>query len=266
MKPLVQDWNDPAVVAAWLTQHSAGNPGRREQLDLVLTLLAQVQPRGLRVLDLGCGDGLVAELILNRLPESYVAGVDMSEPMMQAASVRLAAYPGRYALHRRGLEETAPLMTKSAPFDAAIGIQSIHHLAGPGKRRLFAWVALHLRPGGLFVLSDRVRLPSAALFPYYQALYNARQARYGQPPLPVGYGYAAHRRSLALRADLPDTVDDQVAWLREAGFGEADCFYRDLERAIFGGLKQEPGLPDDPDPVDMSAALITTANSANGVL
>src|SRR6476469_6010303 len=84
-------WSDPEAVAQWTANPSPGNAARPQQLEMTLTLLAQVQPRGLRLLDLGCGDGVVAEMALTRLPESYVAGVDLSPPMLEAAAARLAA-------------------------------------------------------------------------------------------------------------------------------------------------------------------------------
>jgi len=264
MAPTVQDWNDPVTVASWIATRTQGNPGRSAHLEMLITLLGQVQPQGLRVLDLGCGDGVVAEMVLTRLPGSYVAGVDLSPPMLEAAAARLAAYPGRHALYRRSLQDSSALAGE-APFDAAIAVQSVHHLDPAGKQALFAWVAGQLRPGGIFLLSDRIHLPSAALFPYYQALYAAQQAGHGAPPLPPGFGYAAHLRALALRADLPDTVEDQLAWLRAAGFGEAGCFYRYIERAVLGGLKLPAQPRDQPAADDTSAAVIDEPHTANSV-
>ena len=264
MTPQVQDWNDPAAVAEWIGTHTRVNPGRAGQLAMVLTLLGQVQPQGLRLLDLGCGDGVVSEMVLTQLPESVVVGVDLSDPMLAAAAVRLAPYAGRYTLLRRALTDPTPLADQP-PFDAALGVQSIHHLDGPGKAALFRWVADHLRPGGLLLLSDRVRLPDAALFPYFRALYDVYQQELGAVPSPAGYGYAAHLQALALRADVPDTVEDQLAWMRAAGFGAVDCFYRHTERAIFGGLKQPATPADQPLPADRSATLITHDNAANGM-
>ncbi len=264
MAPTVQDWNDPATVASWIATRTQSGPWRAEHLEMLITLLNQVQPDGLRVLDLGCGDGVVAEMVLTRLPGSYVAGVDLSPPMLDAAAARLAAYPGRYALYRRSLQDGRPL-DGEAPFDAAIAVQSVHHLDAAGKQALFAWVAGQLRPGGMFLLSDRIHLPSAALFPYYQALYAARQAQQGGPPLPTGFGYAAHLRALAQRADVPDTVEDQLVWLRAAGFGEAGCFYRYIERAVFGGLKLPAQPPAQPAADDASAGVLDAPDAGDRV-
>ena len=257
-----QDWNDPATVAEWVAGHGQQNLGRADQLAMVLTLLAAHQPAGARILDLGCGDGLVAALVLDRLPGSTVTGLDQSAPMLDAAAARLAPYGDRATLLHRPFGDESPL-PGAVPFDAAIAVQSVHHLDGPGKQRLFAWVAGQLRPGGLFLLSDRVALPSAGLFPYYQALFAARQAQTDAPGLPEGFGYAAHLRALAQRGDRPDTVEDQLDWLRAAGFGDAACFYRFVERAIFGGLNGHAGPRNAPLASDDSAAIVDRPEAAD---
>src|SRR5436190_1398 len=131
MRSPAENWHDPVLVETWLREHGKLNPGRARQLAMVLTLLEQHQPRGLRLLDLGCGDGVVSEMVLTRLPGSVVAGLDSSKPMLAAAEARLAAYPGRYRLYERAMDDTAPLPDQE-PFDAAIGVQSIHHLTGDG--------------------------------------------------------------------------------------------------------------------------------------
>jgi tRNA (cmo5U34)-methyltransferase len=240
-------WHNPADVQGWLHERSRGNPLRAEQLGIVLELLAVLQPDGQRVLDLGCGDGLVATLVLDRFPAAHVTGVDDSPPMLAAAQERRAAYPGRWTLHQSTMQALPALDLPAAGFDAAIGIQSIHHLAGEEKQALFRTVARLLRPGGLFLISDRVMLAAAALFPYHLALWNRVQIQHGDPPDRSDYSYAAHCAGLQQRGDAPDTVEDQLAWLRAAGFGAVDCFYRQVERAIFGGLNG-PAPEAEPSP------------------
>jgi hypothetical protein len=35
-------------------------------------------------------------------------------------------------------------------------------------------------------------------------------------------------------------VETQVAWLREIGFAQVDCFWKWRELALFGGVKVQP--------------------------
>jgi tRNA (cmo5U34)-methyltransferase len=243
------DWQDPAHAQSWIDERTNRNPLRGEHLSLVLELLAVLQPDGQRILDLGCGDGVVAALLLDRFPAAHLTGVDTSPPMLERARERLAAYPGRWTLYQSTMQEVDTLDLPTASFDAAIGIQSIHHLTGAEKQTLFQRVAGLLRPGGLFLLSDRVRLADAGLFPYHRAIWNRLQAQHGLPTASAEYTYASHQYAAASRGDQPDTVEDQLVWLQAAGFGAVDCFYRHVQRAIFGGLNG-PARPDPapPDP------------------
>ena len=236
------DWRDPAHAAAWLADRTSGNPQRAEQLEIVLTLLAALQPDGHRVLDLGCGDALPAALVLDRFPAAHVTGLDSSPPMLAAARARLAALPsaaGRWTLVAAAMQDLPALGLPAGGFDAAVAVQTVHHLTVAEKQTLFRAVAGLLRPGGLFVLSDRVSLTPAALFPYYRALWNRLPA----PPDPVRHppeaDYPAHLARLAAGGDRPDPVEDQVAWLTAAGFAAAGCFYRYAERAVFGGVTSD---------------------------
>ncbi|MBI5876665.1 MAG: class I SAM-dependent methyltransferase [Chloroflexi bacterium] len=243
------DWHDPARVQEWLGDRlRGGNRTRVEQLEIVLELLAALQPDEHRILDLGCGDGLVDELFLSRFPRAYVVGIDSSAPMLDAARARLSPYHGRFTLRVADLRQTHELQLDGGPFDAVFGVQSVHHLSGVEKQQLFQWVGRATRDGGLLVLADRVKMDSAALFPFHQQLWDRLQRRDGTPRGTEGYDFATHLARCELRGDLPDTLDDQLAWMRAAGFGEVDIFYRQVERAVFGGLKQParretPALP-----------------------
>jgi tRNA (cmo5U34)-methyltransferase len=63
---------------------------RTEQLDLLLSLIAEHYVPGSTILDRGSGSGLVEEQLFRRLPEALVAGMDYSPAMMAMAEKRLA--------------------------------------------------------------------------------------------------------------------------------------------------------------------------------
>ena len=83
------------------------------------------------------------------------------------------------------LEDPLP----EGPFDLVFSALAVHHLDARGKADLFARVAAVLEPGGWFVLADVVVPDDPA-----------------DATTPLSPDY-----------DLPDRVDEQLAWLRDAG-------------------------------------------------
>jgi len=148
-----------------------------------------------RILELGTGTGQTARRLLERHPSATLVGIDESESMLAVARPSLPAE--RASLRVGRLEEPLP----EGEFDLVAAALSVHHLDGAGKRDLFTRVREHLAPGGRFVLAD-VIVP--------------RDPADQVTELTPGY-------------DLPDTVDDQLRWLREAGFSATVTWsHRDL--------------------------------------
>ena len=146
-----------------------------------------------RILDLGIGTGETARHVLELHPDAALVGVDASPEMLAAARAALPAAD----LREGRLEDALPV----GPFDLVVSALAIHHLDAAGKRDLFARVHDVVAPGGVFVLADVVvpRRPEDAV-----------------TPLTPGF-------------DLPDSVDDQLAWLAQAGFsGDVVWEARDL--------------------------------------
>nr|BFD39723.1 class I SAM-dependent methyltransferase [Pseudomonas sp. FFPRI_1] len=65
-----------------------GLPGRGSSYDMLAATLAAAQP-GAQLLDLGCGDGFLLDLLARQYPEARLIGVDMSTTELQAARLRL---------------------------------------------------------------------------------------------------------------------------------------------------------------------------------
>ena len=61
---MAKNWQDPAFAEAWDARHLVGNPARAEHLSLLLTILEEVASGW--ILDLGCGSGLIAQMVLDR--------------------------------------------------------------------------------------------------------------------------------------------------------------------------------------------------------
>ena len=99
-----------------------------------------------RVLDLGCGTGALAEIVLDEMPGCALVGVDLSANMAERAAERL----GGRAEVVVGDAERLPFRDNS--FDAAYCNDSFHHYPDPALAAFQVWRAL--RPGGTFVVGD----------------------------------------------------------------------------------------------------------------
>ena len=99
-----------------------------------------------RLLDLGCGTGALAELVLERVPGCRLSCVDLSPRMADAARARL----GSRAEVAVADAEALPFPEES--FDAAWCNDSFHHYPDPDRAAFSVWRAL--RPGGVFVVGD----------------------------------------------------------------------------------------------------------------
>lgn len=103
-----------------------------------------VEPQ--RALDMGCGTGALAELVLAEVPECALVGIDLSEEMLECARARL----GHRADLHLGDSERLPYSDES--FDVVYCNDSFHHYPEPEKAVFEAWRVLV--PGGVFVIGD----------------------------------------------------------------------------------------------------------------
>ena len=98
-----------------------------------------------RVLDAGCGTGRVTALLLDRLPDGRVIGLDGSLAMIHRARERFAADP-RVELIVADLTEPLPI---DPPVDAILSTATFHWIGD--HEALFRNLAAALRPGGQLV-------------------------------------------------------------------------------------------------------------------
>jgi tRNA (cmo5U34)-methyltransferase len=208
-------WGDAEQVA-WYTNR-IGRLDARLAAERVLAGL--LPPSARRVLDLGCGDGRLAALVLDgRRSVEEVVAVDISVPMIDLARERFAG-ESRVAIRSWDMNDD---ITPLGEFDVIVSGFAIHHLEHPRKRELFAEIAHTLRPGGLFA---NIEVVSSAT--------PRRHAEF----------LAAIGRTVDDPEDRLAPVEDQLGWMRDAGLSEVECIWRWRGFAL---LAAEPGEPAGP--------------------
>lgn len=119
--------------------------------------LTEVLPENTeKVLDLGAGTGMELIPLVERFPEIQITAADISEDMLNA--LRERPFAEQVTCVVGDFFET----DFGCGYDAMISTSALHHFAPEEKVRLYRKVYDALRPGGLFVNSDKTASDPAA--------------------------------------------------------------------------------------------------------
>lgn len=211
-----EEWTTAEHVDRYLAR-ADGFPRRAEGESV---LLEQVPQRAERILDLGTGDGRLLALLQVDRPAMSGVGIDFSEVMLAAAHERFAS-DERIELVKHDLSEPLPELGE---FEAIVSSFAIHHLENERKRSLYGEAFDLLEPGGVFANFEHV---ASATHRLHLAFFEAIEE-------PIENEDPSDR--------LLD-VETQLAWLREIGFDDVDCYWKWLEMALLIGVKPDQHRP-----------------------
>lgn len=134
-------------------------PDRAGQVAAICDLIPPPRSAG-HMVELCCGEGMLAEALLARFPSCVVHGFDGSPTMLDAARERLSQFGQRFDPHQFDLAERG-WRQLPWPCDAVVSSLAIHHLTDEEKQQLFHDVYTLLAPGGVFIIADVVQPRSA---------------------------------------------------------------------------------------------------------
>jgi ubiquinone/menaquinone biosynthesis C-methylase UbiE len=234
-------WQDPEVARRFLEDRRGAIPYGPDQMRMMQELVRHFRPAPHRILDLGCGDGILARTLLSEYVEAQAVLLDHSEPMLAKASEAMAEFRERTGIVPADL--AAPVTQWGLPagltFDVVVSGYAIHHLPHPRKKALYEEVFVLLDGGGLFVNVEHVGSPSREAEILFEKLYIDHMAeRSSKPRAEVAESYYS-------RPDKQDNilapVEMQLEWLREIGFEHVDCYFKWLELGVLAGVRPLAG-------------------------
>jgi tRNA (cmo5U34)-methyltransferase len=205
------------------------------------------RPAPAHLVEIGCGEGLLARVLLGAFPQAVVHGYDGSHAMLERARQNLHMFGERFDARPFELADGA-WRRFVWPVQAVVSSLVIHHLDGWRKRALFSDLAGALEPGGVLLIADLV-LPATRLGSRLAAVAWDEAVRERSNRL--AGGPAAYEQFQAMRwnyyadpqdcpSDRPSPLYDQLRWLEEAGFAGVDVFWMRAGHALFGGTKPAP--------------------------
>jgi SAM-dependent methyltransferase len=150
---------------------------------------ASPEDAGPLVLDLGCGPGSLAVRLLRRIPGASVLAVDADPVTLALGAAAYRDLPGlRFLdldLRTRGWE-TGLGLEPGRQIDAVVSTTALHWLSALELHSLYATLAGLLRPGGLFLDGDHLRLDEVSS-PVLSRLDRELEQRESQRRFPDGH-------------------------------------------------------------------------------
>ena len=191
---------------------------------------------GKRVLDLGCGDGIISERLCAIDSRIQLVAVDGSEDMLSAARKHLEIYDVEDFINVpfEGLVEGDVDLGK---FDFIVSCFAIHHLEKSQRRRLLEKILSMLSSGSYFLNIDIVLPRNEALENWYYDLWREWiQKHEEQEDLSESFSHIPDEARVRPE-NFYDTLENQLEDLEVVGFEEITCHYRHGLFGIYSGTK-----------------------------
>lgn len=243
-------WQNPEHIDAWFADkpRQANHQRLRSQLVRLLPFAAGA---AIRVLDVGAGDGALSLDILGVYPRAQMVCQDFSDTMLARAQEKLAAFPGQVTFVKSDFRD--PAWTHSIPgtFDAVVSSVAIHNVtehtrtADPSRiRDIFAEVFPLVKPGGCFLDYDHVYAPGPVIEGIYRKVRVAAETDVKVEEEMGVQGAEVRQPQRDKDGPSPNfvegisrTVQIHLEWLKQAGFDEVDCLWKEARFAIIGGFR-----------------------------
>jgi SAM-dependent methyltransferase len=243
-------WQTRELTRAFLEGVRGAIPGADLQLSVIGKIADLWCASPERILDLGCGNGILGRFLLSRFPSAECLFVDFSDPMLDAAR-QTTGSPANVTIAKAdfGSFRWAEVAEPHGPFDIVVSGFAIHHQHDERKRVLYSEIFDLLTPGGTFLNLEHVTSVSQdieKLFDdfFIDHLYEFRgksDAEADRDAIADKYYNRPDKRENILAS-----VEEQCLWLREIGYTDVDCFFKVFELALIGGRKpsRNPDVSD----------------------
>jgi tRNA (cmo5U34)-methyltransferase len=168
------------------------------------------------ILELGCGTGNLTAVIYKNFPVAKITAVDISTDILQVCKERINSKNIKFVKGDFSKSEFA-----KDSFDLVISSIAIHHLKNEEKKKLFNNIFSWLRRNGILVFSDQFKGISDELYEKHIGLWkeNALLSNVSESEWDI---WMEHQKM----HDYHETIDNQMTWLKQAGFKQVDILWK----------------------------------------
>lgn len=172
------------------------------------------------ILDLGCGTGLEVQSILDRCPNAFITGIDVSEKMLSELARKYEKYLNQIKLIK---DSYLSIVLPENTYDYAVSVMTMHHLLYDIKQKTYEKIRKSLKIGGIYIEGDYIVSPEKEkqfLTEYHKIIRTSQTYENGK-----------------YHIDIPFSIETQTTILLEAGFSEVEIIWHKEEAAIIVAKK-----------------------------
>lgn len=212
---------DEKVAAVFTDMINRSVPGYATILSMIGVLAARFCQPGSRIYDLGCSLGGASLAMAHQIPhhDYELLAVDNS-PAMTTRLEKILTEPESAALPIKVLcQDICETDISNA---TVVVLNFTLQFIEPAKRQvLIQAIADGIQPGGILILSEKIRFPSADLNELFIDLYHQFKQAQGYSELEISQKRAALENVL-----IPETIADHKQRLSAAGFHSCDVWFQ----------------------------------------
>lgn len=245
------DWASSDYVQFWAERADRELGSRQARFHLLCDLLPFEPDDTFSILELGAGFGALSEVVLERFPYAQIVCLDGSAAMLTLLRKRQVRFGNRIRIVNANYADPSWLdhLGQGHTFDAIVSSLAMHGLR-ERRAEMFKELYALLRPAGCFINIDLAQATSEKLRARYRKIQIARYEDHvesitGELPdeaqsvadidgVPLGKARVERAQNWA-----PGDWTTDLQWLRDAGFIDVDCFWKELKSAMIGGYKAE---------------------------
>jgi tRNA (cmo5U34)-methyltransferase len=217
-------------------------PRQEEMIATLVSAAPFTAEDAIRIVDIGAGDGRLADVLLACFPRATLLALDRSASMRAAMTARTADVGDRVQV--RGFElDQLDWWDLMQAADLVVSSLCLHHLNDAKKQYLYKAIAERLTRRGALLIADLVEPPHAAGRRLAADSWDASaRAQADAAGAPEQFAAFVDKQWNHYRfpdpTDRPSALFHHLVWLKHAGFAVVDCWWFYAGHAVYGGFKE----------------------------
>ncbi|RPI00396.1 MAG: methyltransferase domain-containing protein [Calditrichaeota bacterium] len=212
-------------------------PKYREVHDIMSSLIDGNSKSELRIVDLGCGFGDLAQRIIDSFPQSTIFTIDREESILRRMREKRSGIADRLVLFHRDLNSDV-WMNDIAQLNAVVSSFTLDYLTPQRRKEVVRECHGLLEPGGRWVSCEFYRAEDNKI----NRIFHDLEINFIQTALADGHITTEQIDLLSSSTILRQphhvvSVDEMMEWMHVAGFRHIETPWRFLNLIVFSGVK-----------------------------